>query len=184
MCNIMNGLVPVSSLLLIRLFPCCITSGSACVTGIVAANISWGRRWHCCVAATTRLWRSRFTISRSESPPLPTRCGVRFSLLLLPLPPSVCPLDDSPRLAASSVHLYCSLRAALPVRVGFHALAFGSSSLSFSLIINFLSVWPKDMRGRPMTRDDGHHDVSSILGRRSLSILVIWPAHRRNRLSR
>ena len=97
---------------------------------------------------------------------------------------SVCPLDDSPRLAASSVHLYCSLRAALPVRVGFHALAFGSSSLSVSLIINFLSVWPKDMRGRPMTRDDGHHDVSSILGRRSLSILVIWPAHRRNRLSR
>ena len=94
MCNIMNGLVPVSSLLLIRLLPCCITSGSACVTGIVAANISWGRRWHCCVAATTRLWRSRFTISRSESPPLPTRCGVRFSLLLLPLPPSVCPLDD------------------------------------------------------------------------------------------
>ena len=59
-----------------------------------------------------------------------------------------------------------------------------SSSLSFSLIINFLSVWPKDMRGRSMTRDDGHHDVSSILGRRSLSILVIWPAHRRNRLSR
>ena len=94
MCNIMNGLVPVSSLLLIRLFPCCITSGSACVTGIVAANISWGRRWHCCVAATTRLWRSRFTISRSCPPPLPTRCGVRFSLLLLPFPPSVCPLDD------------------------------------------------------------------------------------------
>ena len=94
MCNIMNGLVPVSSLLLIRLLPCRNTSGSACVTGIVAANISWGRRWHCCVAATTRLWRSRFTISRSESPPLPTRCGVRFSLLLLPLPPSVCPLDD------------------------------------------------------------------------------------------
>ena len=108
MCNMMDGLVPVSSLLLIRLLPCRITSGSACVTGIAATTISWRRRWHRRVAATARLWCSRCTISRSCSPPLPTRCGVRFSLLLLPLPPSVCPLDD---LAPFST-LGCKLRRA------------------------------------------------------------------------
>ena len=85
MCNMMDGLVPVSSLLLIRLLPCRVTSGSECVTGVAAATISWRRRWHRRVAATARLWCSRCTISRSCSPPLPTRCGARFSLLLLPL---------------------------------------------------------------------------------------------------
>ena len=94
MCNMMDGLVPVSSSLLTRLLPCRVTSGSACITGIAAATISWTRRWHRRVAAITRLWRSLLTISRRCSPPLPTLCGVRFSLLLLPLPPSVCPLDD------------------------------------------------------------------------------------------
>ena len=97
MCNMMDGLVPVSSFLLIRLLPCRVTSGtsgSACITGIAAATISWTRRWHRRVVAITRLWRSLLTISRRCSPPLPTLCGVRFSLLLLPLPPSVCPLDD------------------------------------------------------------------------------------------
>ena len=40
MCNIMNGLVPVSSLLLIHLFSCRVTSGGACVTGVAAATTS------------------------------------------------------------------------------------------------------------------------------------------------
>jgi hypothetical protein len=82
---------PVSPLLLIHLLPCSVTSGGACVTGVAAATISWRRRWHRRVTATARLWRSRRAVPRSCSPPLPTRCGVRFRLLLLPLPPSVCP---------------------------------------------------------------------------------------------
>ena len=65
----------------------------ACVTGVVA--ISWRRRrWHRRVAAIACLWRSRRAVPRSCSPSRPIRCGGRFGLLLLPLPPSVCPLDD------------------------------------------------------------------------------------------
>ena len=41
---------------------------------------------------------------------------------------------------ASSVHRHCSLRASRPVKVGSHAVASGSSSLSFNLIMNFLIV--------------------------------------------
>jgi hypothetical protein len=92
MCNMMDGLVPVSSLLLIRLLPSRAES-SACVTGV--ATISWRRRrWHRRVAAIACLWRSRRAVPRSCSPSRPIRCGGRFGLLLLPLPPSVCPLDD------------------------------------------------------------------------------------------
>ena len=103
MCNMMDGLVPVSSLLLIRLFPSRAASGvrlllssraagGACVTGV---TISWRRtRWHRRVAAIACLWRSRRAVPRSCSPSRPIRCGGRFGLLLLPLPPSVCPLDD------------------------------------------------------------------------------------------
>jgi hypothetical protein len=93
MCNMMDGLVPVSSLLLIHLLPSRTTSGS-CVAGVAAVTVSWRRRWHCRVAATARLWRSRRAAPRSCFPPPPTRCGDRFSLLFLPLPPSLCPLDD------------------------------------------------------------------------------------------
>ena len=92
MCNMMDGLVPVSSLLLTRLLPSHAASG-ACVTGVV--TISWRRRrWHRRVAAIACLWRSRRAVPRSCSPSRPIRCGGRFGLLLLPLPPSVCPLDN------------------------------------------------------------------------------------------
>ena len=106
MCNMMDGLgpvAPVSSFLLIRLLPSRAASGvllllssraagGACVTGVTN---SWRRRrWHRRVAAIACLWRSRRAVPRSCSPSRPIRCGGRFGLLLLPLPPSVCPLDD------------------------------------------------------------------------------------------
>ena len=91
----MDGSVPVSSLLLIHLLPNVTpnrAASSACVTGV--ATISWRRRWHRRVAAIACLWRSRRAVPRSYSPFRSIRCGGRFGLLLLPLPPSVCPLDD------------------------------------------------------------------------------------------
>ena len=78
MCKMLDGLVPVSSSLLTRLLPCRVTSGtsgSACITGIAAATISWTRRWHRRVAAITRLWRSLLTISRRCSPELAAKRG-------------------------------------------------------------------------------------------------------------
>ena len=96
MCKMMDGLVPVapvSFLLLIRLLLSSRAASGACVTGVV--TISWRRRrWHRRVAAIACLWRSRRAVPRSCSPSRPIRCGGRFGLLLLPLPPSVCPLDD------------------------------------------------------------------------------------------
>ena len=95
MCNMMDGLspvAPISSFVLARLLPSRAASG-ACVTGVV--TISWRRRrWHRRVAAIACLWRSRRAVPRSCSPSRPIRCGGRFGLLVLPLPPSVCPLDD------------------------------------------------------------------------------------------
>jgi hypothetical protein len=103
----MDGLspvAPISSFLLVRLLPSRAASGvrlllssraagGACVTGVVTT--SWRRRrWHRRVAAIACLWRSRRAVPRSCSPSRPIRCGGRFGLLLLPLPPSVCPLDD------------------------------------------------------------------------------------------
>ena len=87
MCNMMDGLVPVSSLLLMRLLPSRVAASGACVTVVV--TISWRRRrWHRRVAAIACLWRSRRAVPRSCSPSRPIRCGGRFGLLLLPLPPS------------------------------------------------------------------------------------------------
>ena len=107
MCNMMDGLgpvAPVSSFLLIRLLPSRAASGvllllssraagGACVTVVV--TIFWRRRrWHRRVAAIACLLLSRLAVPRSCSPSRPIRCGGRFGLLLLSLPPSVCPLDD------------------------------------------------------------------------------------------
>jgi len=93
MCKMMDGLspvAPVSSLLLVRLLLSSRAASGACVTGVV--TISWRRRrWHRRVAAIACLWCSRRAVPRSCSPSRPIRCGGRFGLLLLPLPPSVCP---------------------------------------------------------------------------------------------
>ena len=183
----MDGLspvAPISSFLLVRLLPSRAASG-ACVTGVV--TISWRRRWHRRVAAIACLWRSRRAVPRSCSPSRPIRCGGRFGLLLLPLPPSVCPLDDLAPFISLSFGCKLSPSPLLleggPTRKG-RVPCLGVWIIEFIIQLNeeLFIVWPNDMRGRPRTRYDGHHDVSSILGRRSMSILVTCPAHRRNRL--
>ena len=121
MCNMMDGLVPVSSLLLIHLLLSSRAASGACVTGVV--TISWRRRrWHRRVAAIACLWRSRRRF-RAVAPLL-----ARFAAAVA----SACSFSRSRHpsvlwmilrhsslfpLAASSVHLHCSWRAALPVRV-------------------------------------------------------------------
>ena len=131
MCNMMDGLVPVSSLLLIRLLPSRAES-SACVTGV--ATISWRRRrWHSRVAAIACLWCSRRAVPSSCSPSRPIRCGRRFGLLLLPLPPSACPLGEG------AYKLCHAIIAMLPASF---ASTFRSSLIDFSCPLPLPCAWP------------------------------------------
>ena len=107
MCNLMDGLVPVSSLLLVRLLSSSAT-GSPCVPSVVT-DVRW---WCGCsvsaIPGSSCLWCS--TIPRcvylwrgSSCNCVSPRCPVCFALrsvsrrcCLCPLPPACRPLNDFP----------------------------------------------------------------------------------------
>ena len=134
MCKMMDGLspvAPVSSLLLVRLLLSSRAASGACVTGVTN---SWRRRrWHRRVAAIACLWCSRRAVPSSCSPSRPIRCGRRFGLLLLPLPPSACPLGEG------AYKLCCAIIAMLPASF---ASTFRSSLIDFSCPLPLPCAWP------------------------------------------